>query len=152
MATDFVHIPKAFNVRINVRKNNMGGNIIESLQWFNSTPMHHIRWMWYYKYRAALFQVKYPKHYIEFEQWKTIPQEKTNDQLEIHSLKNNIKTCRRMVTKCTNGINGFIEEQKEMLIKDWDNPYYLKVLEKRDKYQKDLDNHLKKLKTYGIHR
>lgn len=135
----------AFNVRITAHKNNSGGDIIESIEWRNNTPQHHIRWYWYYRYRAALMQVKYPKDKIVFEQWETKPIGKTQKQMQIISLKNDIKTCRRMITKCNNGLERFEKQEKQKLLPDWENEGYIKVKEKRNSYQRKLDKALKSL-------
>lgn len=49
-----------------------------------------------------------------------------------------ITTCKRMITKISNGIKRFEEHQKTLLIQNFDDPAYKKALEKLINYKERL--------------
>lgn len=60
MSYKYIHKPKLRNVKISAYIR-LGGDLIESHR-YNDLPMKMVmKWSWYFKYRHALLQVKYPK-------------------------------------------------------------------------------------------
>ena len=71
----------------------LGGDLIERLFW-EGLPFHtRCKFDWYFKYRAALLQVKYPKYYVDYA-WGN---QKKQDYARIR-LSNLIKAKRRSIT------------------------------------------------------
>lgn len=140
--------PQAFYRRIDVSEK-LGQPVIESLFWGNMRIDTVIKWDWYFKYRAALLQVKYPRYRVELQMWSKEPTGLTKQQIEDKNLRNRITTCKRMVTKLTNAIDLYEKEESLKLIPDWEYPNYLKVKAKREKYQNELNllNNKVNLKT-----
>lgn len=110
----------------------------ESIEWLNMTNEFVIRWGWYFKYRAALMQVKYPKGYIDFQAWTSEPDTRSLKRIEADRKKRRITTCKRMVTKLSNWINEYTEEEMQKLIPDFENENYLLVMKKLARYQEEL--------------
>ena len=80
----------------------LGGNLIECLEW-NDLPWEvRKKYRWYFKYRAALLQIKYPKYEIEMT-WGSLEPESGNQKIRIHG--NKLKAKKASITKCENIIN-----------------------------------------------
>jgi hypothetical protein len=116
-----------------------GAKWIEYCCWKNYSIELFQRWKWYFKYRAALLQIKYPR-YIVNQNWGA---EKstglTKSQLEEKLNKNELTTAKRMVTKITNAIEKFEVEERKKLIPNWENPKYLRTKEKLIEYKNKLE-------------
>jgi len=112
----------------------------ETLIWENMTFDFVYRWAWYFKYRAALLQVKYPKLYVDLVGWHSVPEDRTKEQIDLQYIKQRRTTCRRMITKYSNALNSYIENEKAKLIPDWENPSFLKGIETLKAYATELKN------------
>ena len=137
MATSFVYKPKAFYRRIEVR-NRLGGEIIETMEWKNMRMDTVLKWEWYFKYRAALLQVKYPKYRVDFIKYSKEPVDLTKEQIQLKQKKSRTTTCKRMITKINNKILQYEAEQNKTLLPDWENEHYLKAKRKLSNYKKEL--------------
>lgn len=131
--------PKAFNRRIEVRKS-LGQPIIESMQWTNLKLDFIFKWEWYFNYRAALLQIKYPKADVRIIKWQSDPIGRTKEQINVDLKKKRIVTCKRMITKLSNKINTYEKEQSSTLIPFLDNKNYLKAKTKKEEYKKELSS------------
>lgn len=117
-----------------------GAKWIEYYYWENYSMDLFKRWKWFFRYRAALLQVKYPK-YIISENWGgKSATGLTKLQLEEKLKKNELTTAKRMVTKITNAIEKFEIEESKKLIPNWENPKYLNTKEKLAEYKLQLKN------------
>jgi hypothetical protein len=56
-------------IRVTTR---LGGDLVEYIKWEGLPWPVRCKWDWYFKYRAALLQIKYPKYHIE-KSWGNIP-------------------------------------------------------------------------------
>lgn len=112
-----------------------GGNLVWWKKWDDLPPELSVRWKWYFVYRAALMQVKYPKYRVE-HRWGTepaIPKEiswKTG-------MKNRIKGIKGNLTEKKNKLKRAREEWDELFPIEQD-PNYPKVINKIKKLERDL--------------
>ncbi len=65
-ATDVVHY-----FQIHVKKSH-GSDTIEYMVWSDMTFEIRCKYTWYFKYRAALLQIKYPKYLVDTS-WGNVP-------------------------------------------------------------------------------
>lgn len=82
-----------------------------------------MRWMWYFKYRAALFQVRNPRWYVEFrhDSYEHVPE----PELVAKQLRDKITGKKAAITKVRN--------QLRLAKENW---MYLFPIEDDDHYQK----------------
>ena len=115
-----------------------GGNTISELHWNNLTFDCRTKWNWYFDYRAALLKVKYPKSYIE-KRWgsKEINNESPRD-LQWRKLIARRVTVNRLVTKFSNAILKYENNERTKLIPDFENPTYLRTVNKLESYKIEL--------------
>lgn len=138
MAVEFSYKPKAFYRVIKVREKT-GKPVIEFIKWDNMKFNTVCKWEWYFKYRAALLQIKYPKYLVELIKGSEEPEGRTKKQIEFDLNRKRITTCKRMITKCSNALISYEEEQKKLLLPFYENPNYLKVKDKKKKYEIELE-------------
>lgn len=145
-----IQTDRLFWYRINV-VTKRGGDRVESLYWELLPWEVRIKWDWYFKYRAALLQVKYPRFIVDQFSGNT---EKV-DADEIRK-KNDIIRLKGNITKCNNRIVSIICD-KQVMIGKWnqlfpieDDPEYqrmelqLAVLEcKLKELRNELESKLK---------
>lgn len=137
MATSFVYKPEAFYRRIEVHTR-LGGELIETMEWQNMRFETVCKWEWYFRYRAALLQIKYPKFKVELLKYSKEPIDLTKEQIEKAQKQKRATTCKRMITKITNKILQYEAEQNKTLLPDWDNEHYKKAKRKLSNYKKEL--------------
>lgn len=111
-----------------------GAKWVEYYSWRNYSIECFSRWKWYFKYRAALLQIKYPKYVVQEKWGGEAATGLTKQQLESKLKKNAISTSKRMITKISRSIEKYEEEEKKKLLPDWNNPKYLKTKEKLVEY------------------
>ncbi len=137
MENKFNFLPHTCNRRITV-KERYGRDPIETFEWLDMRAQIVIKWDWYFKYRAALLQVKYPRYLVQLVMWNTEPSEFTKAQLEEQVRKRRITTCKRMITKISNGINAFLEIENAKLLPNLDAIHYKDAMVKLQKYKDEL--------------
>ena len=71
-----------FHRSISVREK-IGSDVIEFLIWKNMDFKLVFKWDWYFQYRAALLQVKYPKYRVEYDRWSTTAEGRTLQRIEV---------------------------------------------------------------------
>lgn len=76
--------------------------IIEVLRWDRLPVRLRIKYDWYFRYRAALLQVKYPRHEV-ITNWGSEPA-KGPDRAKIR--KNKIASKKRQITKIRNQMDA----------------------------------------------
>lgn len=102
--------PSVFNVYLKVRTKRANGENIAFHKWEDLTLQLLVRYDWYFKYRAALYQVKYPKAFVEYSRFK---HEAKGNQLQI-ALRNRWIAKKRKVTEWTNRIARAEAEYNEL--------------------------------------
>ena len=127
-----------FHRSISVREK-IGSDVIEFLIWKNMDFKLVFKWDWYFQYRAALLQVKYPKYRVEYDRWSTTAEGRTLQRIELDKKTKRITVCKRMITKCKNSIESYRLEQNSLLIPNWNNERYLKTIDKFNEYSKELN-------------
>lgn len=116
-----------------------GGEFIEKKYWYGYNIEWFQRWKWFFNYRSALLQIKYPKYDVDIK-WGTKKPELVEDFviLRERKAKKDITTCKRMITKYQNAISQFVEIQNKTLIPDWENSKYQKAILTLEKYKSRL--------------
>jgi hypothetical protein len=130
------------------------GELVEVLKWDNLPFKVRIKYEWYFKYRAALLQVKYPKYLVDVY-WGNEPAKGV--QLK-RLIKAKIKSKIAKITDSKNKRNGYIKEfdnYKKQYLKlfEIENENQYKVFEnsidlakiKIQKLEKELDILLSKV-------
>ena len=127
--TDVVHF-----VHIKVRKTQGSQDDIEKLSWTNLRWETRVKFDWYFKYRAALIQVKYPRYYVEFY-WG---HEEAKDTQLGHIIKNKIKAKKGKLTKFENLLKK-AEENWASLFPITEDEFYFKAVAKINKIKVELE-------------
>ncbi len=82
--------------------------------WEDANPERFFRWMWYFKYRAALLTVKYPRGTIIVDQGSRQPKcEEEVNFIAITKLRNRVRAKKGKITEYRNKIKQFEEGWKE---------------------------------------
>lgn len=122
----------------------------EILYWDNMPFDVRVKWNWYFEYRHALLKVQNPKSKVDSVWGK---KERTNATPEEIEKEKNIRrrtTIKRKITQFQNAIKKYEQEQKLKLIPDFENPKYIRTVEKLKEYQAELDNISKEIITEKI--
>jgi hypothetical protein len=109
-----------------------GRDPIHVLLWRDLPSSVRIKYDWYFKYRTALFQVQYPRHYVEMFCGN---EEAQGKQLHFHKLN----SAKREVTKWQNILSRIVENHSGMFPVE-DDPYYKKAHAKLQLKQIALNN------------
>lgn len=110
-------------------------NTIEFLNWRNIPLKTYYKFFWYYKYRSALLQVKYPR--FEIIQFWGVDREPSVKSQEL-ILKNKIISRKRKISEMNNKVNYVIKNWNELFSYE-EEPIYLKFIEKKNKAEKELN-------------
>ncbi len=111
-----------------------GGDTLEFYKWDNLRFDLRLKYDWYFKYRAALAQVKNPKLYVEFR-WGSEPaQGKTLEQL----LQNKLRAKKGQVTKFQNILSKAVKEWNSLFPIE-DDPIYQKCLQKLNRLKNEYE-------------
>lgn len=105
----------------------------EFLRWDGMTPSQASKWRWYFRYRQALLQVKYPRYTVELAWGQQDPCIRT----EKHRLTNAIRGKKAKITESKNKLQRAIREWDEIFPIEQD-PLYPKVLDKIARLEKEL--------------
>ena len=99
-----IEIDSLFWFRIKVYTKR-GGEMVETLYWELLPFQVRTKWDWYFKYRAALLQVKYPRYEVDMHWGNT---KKTD--AEAIQIRNSIISLKGKITKISNKIGDVLEE------------------------------------------
>jgi len=105
-------------VKITV-KSKMGGDTIEVLRWDNLPWDVRSKWSWYFKYRAALLQVKYPKSEVDYS-WGN---ESVTGNILTNIKSNQIRAKKGKITEIKNKLELARENWNELFPIDDDEMY-----------------------------
>ena len=107
--------------------------VIEHMMWTELPFNTRIKFDWYFRYRAALLQIKYPK-FIVSQDWGSQPM---NKQQEVQSNKNKIRAKKGKITE--------MERKLELAKKTWteifpieEDPLFLQAVAKIDRLKHEL--------------
>lgn len=100
------------------------------LEWKDNNPKRFFRWLWYFKYRAALVQISCPKGEVIVEQGSYLPKsEKEQFEAKVQKLKNRISAKKGKITQWRNKISDF-ENSWNQLFPITEDKSYMKAKEK----------------------
>jgi hypothetical protein len=112
----------------------LGGDIVEIKRWDNMRWNVRIKWDWYFKYRAALLQVKYPRFHVE-QSWGHIAATgKTQQQI----LQDKIRSKKAKITEFTNKIEKAKKHWRSLFPIE-DDQDYIKATEKLNRIKDELE-------------
>ena len=107
-----------------------------------------MKWKWYFEYRAALYKVQNPRHYVEY-QWSSYNYVPEREEL-IKRCKNKIIHAKGKITQCENSLRLAKQHWNELFpIEDEDEKDWKRVVKKLEEYNcklKNLESELIKLK------
>ena len=128
--------PQRWYCRIVVRKGRApySDKYEEPLLWRDMTFDHFRRWEWYFKYRAALLQVAYPKAYVDYSTGKY----DARGRDLVKDLKNRWIARKRKVSEWKNKLERAKKGYNEMFPIE-EHPVYVKAVEKLAHYTKELE-------------
>lgn len=106
---EYIHpLPQVHYVIISVREK-QNYPLVEHYEWHDLPFDLRIKYDWYFKYRAALLQVKYPKHYVEFRFGHV---DATGPDIA-KALQNRIRAKRSKITEYKNKLRLYEQQQAE---------------------------------------
>lgn len=110
--------------------------ILEEIIYKNTTYDFNKRWKWFYKYRQALLQIKYPKANIEIL-YETIPVQSYEQQS--HLIKNKIIARKRKITEFENRIQHLKDGYMDLFPIE-QNPVYIELNNRKKYHEMKLEN------------
>lgn len=120
-----------------------------SLKWYGLTLDQHVKWKWYFEYRAALEKVKNPKFSVECRWGQYIPENVSKEDLERERLKRSISARKSQLSKWKNALIKYRHEYNEIFPIE-ENSIFLhistKILENKTKLN-ELERCLRKATT-----
>lgn len=138
MPYKYEHKPKVRFVYI-IAYDRLGGTELERLS-YKDLPMRlAIKYGWYFKYRHALLQVKYPKGYIETHHHNVVPEGRSLERIEEERKKRERTTCKRMITKITNALTEYENIENKTLFPNLNDENYIKANKKLSEYKLKLE-------------
>lgn len=97
----------AFFVIIKVKTERGGlGELVEFHKWDQMTFEMRMKWNWYFTYRAALLQVKYPRYIVEVIEGKEDPNELVQERIK----SNKLRAAKAKITKSINKLAAYKNE------------------------------------------
>lgn len=133
----YVHKPQVRNIYISVY-DRLGGSLIEQFSYKDLPMKMVIKWGWYFKYIHALLQVKYPKCYVSTAHYNVTPEGRTLERIEADRIKKETTTCKRMITKISNALKDYEENEKKSLFPNFTDADYIKAKKKLQNYKSKL--------------
>jgi len=127
-------MPHLFNAVLKVRT--CKGGLSESLafhKWEGYTLQQLTKWDWYFRYRAALYQIKYPKADVQLNTFKY---EADGEKLD-RALRNRWIAKKRKITEWTNKI-ARAEESYDELFPIEEHQVYITAVAKLTRLQKEF--------------
>ncbi|UJP63972.1 hypothetical protein [Mongoliitalea daihaiensis] len=113
-------------------KTKKGGELVESLQWQELRWHTRCSFDWYFKYRAALLQIKYPRYEVDMR-WGNNSKPKS----EFEKLQDKITGKKATITKYKNLLKK-AEDSWTDLFPITTNPDYNKAVEKIKRLEFEL--------------
>lgn len=108
---------------------------LEFMKWDNMRMDTRLKYDWYFKYRAALLQIKYPRAKVETAWGSEEPTGRTKEQL----LKAKIRGKKATITKFNNLLNEYVKKRNSLFPLD-DDPSYQNALRKIQRLESELES------------
>jgi hypothetical protein len=112
-----------------------GSNVLEVLEWHNIRMYTYYRFLWYFRYRQALLQVKYPKANITAH-WGVEDIFSQEEKDKIH-LKYQIIAKKRKITEWKNKIQAY-KDNWVSLFPIEEDPQYTAAMNKLHQKEEEL--------------
>lgn len=109
-----------------------------------------MKYDWYFRYLAAMQQVKTPKFFVQIEKIEYIVENK--EEVKLKHLKNNLKSAMGNLTKNINAMERIKRNWSE-LFPYYEDIYYQKAVNKIEKYKSkviEIENEINKLENQNI--
>lgn len=87
-----------FYCNIKARASRQSSESVEFLSWTDTNLERFGGWRWYFKYRAALLQVKYPRYYVELNVGSVESSGRTKEEI----IKARIRAKKGKITEYSN--------------------------------------------------
>lgn len=129
---------KRFGVNLKVYSRRPQEIECECRLWRGMTLSHLMRWKWFFIYRAALLQIKYPRFEVELSSYSYQLDGRNKEEVLADMRKKRITTCKRMITKISNQLTRYEAEENKKLLPNFENPAYLKAKKKLSNYFREL--------------
>lgn len=129
MATNAKELKYWYLIKV---KTKMGGDTVEILRWENHRQHTFNRFRWYFKYRAALIQIKYPKYEVDCT-WGNDFRLRTPEE----AMKDKIIGKKATLTKYRNLLKKAEDSWVDLFPID-SNPDYIKAVNKINRLQLEL--------------
>jgi len=127
-------LPYVFNVYLRVQTRQGNGENIAFHKWEGLTGDQLVRWSWYFKYRQALYRVKYPRSYSTISEFKYVP----SGPVLCKKLYNQWLGKKRKVSEWKNKVKK-AEEQYDQLFPIETHPVYAKALLKLERLKQEFE-------------
>jgi hypothetical protein len=131
-----------FRTSIVVR--DLGGRYIETKSWDNLTFELACKYKWYFTYRAALLQVKYPKHSVDLSIVKYIPDTRSDLEKIRKRWQNMVVFSKGKVTNVENKI-ALARKNWMKLFPIEDDLHYIKALKVLEQKKATLQDYIAKV-------
>jgi len=89
----------------------LGGELIYLLYWDGMTFDQRLKWDWYFKYRAALMQVKNPRAEVNMS-WGN---EKASERTKKNNTENKLIAAKRKLTEYQNKLKRYVDDWNKTL-------------------------------------
>ena len=123
--------PLLYFCKITVHTKFGNGKLVESFLWEGFKFQLFTKYQWYFRYRAALLQVKYPKYHVE----KYTGPDKSRNPEEI--LKWRIRAKKAKITETKNKLQK-ARDYWDQLFPIEEDPLYLKAIAKLERLKSEL--------------
>src|SRR5690606_4942621 len=125
--SEFDYNPVVHYVTIRVHQEGQGSPVIVFLKWENMTYEVRMKWDWYFKYRAALEQVKRPRSTV-IVHWGNQP---AVGKPLIQQLEQKLISSKGNITRISNKIRDYENKMNGLLIWEVDrDDIYQEALQK----------------------
>ncbi|RXG32028.1 hypothetical protein [Leeuwenhoekiella marinoflava] len=118
---------------IKVYTSQFSHKLVERFYWGDYTLEQFSRWKWYFKYRAALLQIKYPRYYIRTA-WGPEPATRSKNTI----LKARIRAKKAKITQYSKKLKMAKDEWNE-LFPISENELYIKANQKIERLKRELN-------------
>lgn len=138
---EFFYIIKVFDKK--------PGKLVELLRWDGLRWETRIKWDWYFKYRAALLQVKYPKYIVKVYFGQAPPSENTIEfqkqnklrakKAKLTKIKNNFSLYQNEFDKFKSEFSELFPIEESLIFKEYQSNFE-KFKEKINQLQFEINN------------
>lgn len=120
-----------FVIRVQTK---MGGELVEFLKWSDLRFELRMKYDWYFKYRAALLQVKYPKYEVN-TLWG---QENASERTSLQIMDARIRSKKSKICEHKNKLEKARSLWRTYIFPIEEDPLYQKAVEKIARLENEL--------------